>query len=342
MDDPEDEPATPRPWRRALATLGRLRCGPRTGRICQIAGGLLLLVAVLGAGSRLIATTWLPAVVLATFAPYLMAAAPLAGLVLLAGRAGWIALAALVVTVAAISLELPLYVASGGSADGPRLTMLTANVRYGNADAAALVATVRTQHVDVLTVQELTPDEVARLHAAGLDQLLPAHELDARSGAGGVGLWSRYDLVGGAQHSGFTFALVSARLVMRPGSNDGPTVFAAHIIAPIQSGPTRWAQELSRLHGILRTQPAGTVLVGGDFNSTDDHAQFRRLLTGGYHDAADQAGAGTTRSYPADRWFPPLIGIDHVLARGARATRARTVSVRGSDHRGLLVDIVLR
>ena len=356
MDEPGDEtaetgeaaePARPRAFtavRRAFPALRRALVaerGSRAALMAQIAGGLLLFVAVLGVSSRLIATTWLPAVVLATFAPYLMAAAPLAGLVLLAGRAEWIALAALVVTGVAISLELPLYVASGGSSAGPGLTMLTANVRLGNADAAALVATVRKHHVDVLTVQELTPDEVARLQAAGLDELLPAHELDARVGAEGVGLWSRYDLVGGAKHSGFTFALVSARLVMRPGSDDGPTVFAAHIIAPIQSGPGRWAGELNRLHGILRTQPAGAVLVGGDFNSTNDHAQFRRLLTGGYHDAADQSGAGTTRSYPADRWYPPLIGIDHVLTRGARATRARTVSIRGSDHRGLLVNIVL-
>ena len=344
MDD-QDEPARPRWWQRVLAALRRALVaerGSRAALIAQIAGGLLLLVAVVGATSRLIATTWLPAVVLATFAPYLMAAAPLAGLVLLAGRARWIALAALVVTVAAISLELPLYVASGGSAHGPGLTMLTANLRYGDADPAALVATVRDRHVDVLTVQELTSDEVDRLHEAVLDQVLPAHELDARPGAHGVGLWSRYDLANGTRHPGFTFALVSARLVMRPGSEEGPTVFAVHIVAPVASRPTVWARELSRLRDILRAQPAGAVLVGGDFNSTNDHAQFRRLLTGGYHDAADQAGAGTTRSYPADRWYPPLIGIDHVLARGARATRARTVSVRGSDHRGLLVDIVLR
>ena len=65
-------------------------------------------------------------------------------------------------------------------------------------------------------------------------------------------------------------------------------------------------------------------------------AQFRRLLTHGYADAARQAGAGYLASYPTDRWYGPVIGIDHVLVRSAAATSVRTVDLPGSDHRGVL------
>jgi endonuclease/exonuclease/phosphatase (EEP) superfamily protein YafD len=94
---------------------------------------------------------------------------------------------------------------------------------------------------------------------------------------------------------------------------------------------------------VLDGLPAGRpVIVGGDFNATPDVAQFRSVLRTGFADAADQAGAGMTRTYPADRWFPPLIAIDHVLTRGgAVATGVQTVSISGSDHRALLARIAV-
>ena len=40
-------------------------------------------------------------------------------------------------------------------------------------------------------------------------------------------------------------------------------------------------------------------------------------LCDGYHDAAAQAGAGLTRTDPADIFLPPLFAVDHILTRGA-------------------------
>ncbi len=64
-------------------------------------------------------------------------------------------------------------------------------------------------------------------------------------------------------------------------------------------------------------------------------------MTGGYHDAAEQAGAGHTRTYPSDASYPPLIAIDHVLTFDAVATSAKTLTVPGSDHRALLTTIAV-
>lgn len=84
------------------------------------------------------------------------------------------------------------------------------------------------------------------------------------------------------------------------------------------------------------------MIVAGDFNATVDMRPFRDLLGAGYRDAAEQSGAGLTRSFPADSALPPLIGIDHILTRNSTATAARTVRIDGSDHLGLIATVHLR
>ena len=66
---------------------------------------------------------------------------------------------------------------------------------------------------------------------------------------------------------------------------------------------------------------------------------FRRLLDANYRDAAEQAGAGMSRTFPGQRRYPPLIGIDHVLVHLCNASSARRVGLPGSDHLGLISGI---
>jgi endonuclease/exonuclease/phosphatase (EEP) superfamily protein YafD len=82
-------------------------------------------------------------------------------------------------------------------------------------------------------------------------------------------------------------------------------------------------------------------MVGGDLNATAAMREFQRLLRDGYHDAAEQAGAGLTRTHPADIVVPPVFAVDHILTRGCTATSVHAVSVPGSDHRALVSDIVV-
>jgi endonuclease/exonuclease/phosphatase (EEP) superfamily protein YafD len=65
-------------------------------------------------------------------------------------------------------------------------------------------------------------------------------------------------------------------------------------------------------------------------------------LCDGYHDAAAQAGAGLTRTDPADIFLPPLFAVDHILTRGATATPVRTSPLPGSDHRALIAEIAMQ
>lgn len=274
-------------------------------------------------------------VLAAALAPYLMLGA-LLGVLLFAGLRSWGGvLVAVLVAVVAVWTQAPL--CTGGSADGSgrEITVAQANLLFDGADPAALVDAVR--EVDLLTVNELTPAALDGLAAAGLDALLPHRYVSPGRTASGTGIWSRYPLTGTVEFDGFVLNQLGATAEI-PGA--GPvTVFAVHPVPPVY-GIDVWADELDRLRGIVERAPAGRpVVVGGDFNATHDHAQFRRWLTRRLGDAAEQAGAGLLRTYPADKRYPPLVGIDHILLAGGRAHEVRTVALPGADHRAVIARV---
>ena len=311
---------------------------------------------VLGAGLALMALTGVIAhvvpwqqnrlIAVGSGAAYLMAPVPVAAALLLVLRRRLLAGVAIVLTAVVVGLWLPVYVADALPSGGHRLTVLSANLGLGNADPDRVVAVARRADVDVVLLQELTEEATAELHAAGLDELLPHHVTDPRHGAAGVGLWSRHPVADGQTHDGLVFAAVSARLDLGQG-RPSPTVLTVHLPGPWPQPASDWLHDMGRLPHLLddlatRADETGSpVLVGGDFNATYDTAQFRQLLTGGYRDAAEQSGSGSTATYPAGSVVPPVIGIDHVLVRGAVGERVTTVSVPGSDHRALLAVVVL-
>jgi endonuclease/exonuclease/phosphatase (EEP) superfamily protein YafD len=305
----------------------------------------ILFFALIGLCGRLITPHSHAFVILAAFSPYLMAPALVALIVLAIARQKPGALIAILVTLACVLVQSPLYRADGSSIqDSVDVVVLTANLRLGNADPDSLVRSVRDRHVEVLMLQELTASERGALSTAGLDELLPYHVTDARGGAGGTGLWSSFPLSDMQLHPTFHFGLVSARLHI-PRVAGSPLAIAGHMPGLWPESMTDWSLDIGALPKLLQspqsTADGGTVLFGGDFNATYDTAQFRALLTGGYHDATEQSGAGWQATYPADETFPPMIAIDHVLTRHAEARSVHTITVEGSDHRGLLVDIAL-
>ena len=120
---------------------------------------------------------------------------------------------------------------------------------------------------------------------------------------------------------------------------DGPTL--AEVVrdegAQEPERVAAWLRQAADLRGWLaaRDQTIPTV-VAGDFNSVDDHSTMRDLYADGFHSAANLAGAGFVRTWPANRRVPPLIGIDHILVDGRlTATAFSTFEVPGTDHLGV-------
>jgi endonuclease/exonuclease/phosphatase (EEP) superfamily protein YafD len=264
-------------------------------------------------------------------------------MILFAALGSWtVGALAAVLTAATVAVQLPWYV--GGKADaGATVRLVSANLRYGHADPAAVVRLAQ-QHADVFAVQELTPGEAGRLSAAGIDKSFPYRALRARDGPAGVGIWSRYPLQGGTEYDEFWLGLLTAR-VQIPGVSAESTVVVTHMSAPWPEPIRGWRDDLARLGETLQQIGAaahGPVMVAGDLNATPDVLEFRRLLRDGYKDAAEQAGAGLTRTHPADISLPPLFAVDHILTRDCRATSVRTLSVPGSDHRALVAALAVR
>ena len=138
--------------------------------------------------------------------------------------------------------------------------------------------------------------------------------------------------------------MISAHVSI-PDTQQGTVFVATHLPGPWPNDIGPWREEIHSLTATLadiKAQANGrAVIVAGDFNATYDMVPFRNLLTNGFANAAEQSGAGITRTFPADQKLPPLIGIDHILTYNATATDVQTVRVPGSDHLGLLATISL-
>ena len=270
----------------------------------------------------------------------------------------------------------PLFVAADGPSPaptGPALRVMTSNVQFGFADAATVVDLVEEHDIEVLGVQELTPGFHGRLVAEGIEDALPYGVIDARDGASGTGLYSRYpvDEVG----STFTETIPGEHaqptgLVAVPGAPP-VQVTVVHPVPPVlPGGVDSWSATLRALPrpggagaGDPETEAAGYAgadvaagsatdsppdgapdrmhLLIGDFNATVDQPTMRALLRDGYTDAALARGHGWQPTWRA-RNIGPMLTIDHVLVD--RWTAVEDVSVHdvpGSDHRALVAALRL-
>lgn len=305
-------------------------------------GALAFALALAGLVSRYLPVDNEVVLALAAASPYLTVAG-VASMALFAVARRWVAtIVAAAVCVVMIAVLAPRYL--GPETTGVpsvALRVVTANLGMGRADARAMVE-LASAAADVLVVQELTPQAAEAMAAAGLDRVFGHRAIDPRPMADGIGVWSRHPIVGAGSIEGYRMPMLQTQIRV-PGVRFDVSVIAVHLAAPLVQ-PLRWfSDDIARLRETLaalaRAAGSGAVVVAGDFNATYDMRPFRLLLDGGYRDAAEQAGAGLTRSYPGRPWVPSVVGIDHVLLHNCAATQVSTVAVRGSDHRGLVASV---
>jgi endonuclease/exonuclease/phosphatase family metal-dependent hydrolase len=243
---------------------------------------------------------------------------------------------ALLIAVLPRALAGPNPPMSGGIA----LRVMTANLYQGRADPATIVALVREHRVDVLSLQELTPEEVAKLDAAGLRRLLPYRDVDARGGASGTGLFASRPLRRLPQINALGL-MAEPRALVRVDGAPPVEIEAVHPPPPLHAQVGVWQRMLREIPAVERTRPTLRI-VAGDFNATLDHRELRRVLDRGFVDAADATGEGLRTTWPAGRRLPPEITIDHVLIDPRIAARALSVhTVPRSDHRAVIATLEL-
>lgn len=221
---------------------------------------------------------------------------------------------------------------------GQEVTVMSANLLVGRAEAEAVVAAVKAHDVDVLALQELTPDMVRDFERAGLAQVLPHRHFLDEPGGSGSGIASRYPLSPRTLTPPSTLRQAGA-LVDLPGADF--EVLSVHPLPPVvDDGPEGWQRDMA---GLPEREFGGPVRVlAGDFNATLDHVGLRRLLNSGYVDAADEVGEGLTPTWPSGALWPPPVVIDHVLVDGRCPVDAfAVVDVPGSDHRAVVTRFVV-
>jgi endonuclease/exonuclease/phosphatase (EEP) superfamily protein YafD len=220
---------------------------------------------------------------------------------------------------------------------GRALRVMTLNVYAGAADARAVARLVADQRVDVLSLQEVTPEGLAALDAAGLRRSLPRRVDGSAPGARGTAVLSRLPLTE-PRRTVDRSGLVLTSATVRTSAGRPVDVHAVHPPPPLDG---RSHATWRRLLRALPSAGTGRVRVlAGDFNATLDHRELRLVLERGYQDAADVAGEGLRTTWPAGRRFPPELAIDHVLAdRRAAIERVVTRAVPGSDHRAVIADV---
>jgi endonuclease/exonuclease/phosphatase family metal-dependent hydrolase len=225
---------------------------------------------------------------------------------------------------------------------GPTVRIATVSLRRGLVRPGPVIDLVRRLRVDVLSVQELTPRADRRLRAAGLDDLLPAsHVIPARPGsapsASGA-VWTRVPATPAGAVEG-SFEQPTLRLEL-PGARP-VELTAVHTWPPATSARSVriWEDDLAALPAPDRRS---LRVLAGDFNATLDHAALRAVLRRGWTDAAQRAGRGLSWTWRPLRLPGPRLALDHVLVDPRIGVAGvQLVHLAGSDHRALVVDLVL-
>ncbi|MER5888640.1 endonuclease/exonuclease/phosphatase family protein [Streptomyces sp. NPDC001941] len=300
---------------------------------------LVLLLAARAAGLDAGTVLAVP-MVLFPYASVLSALVLVAVLCVRALRGSRLLVAAAVLITAGYAVPLaPRFVPDGpdAPADAPVLRVATLNTHVGAAEAAAVVRLVRDERVDVLALQELTAPGIAALKAAGLDAVLPHHELHPENDSS---LYSRLPLTGGGPLRADTaWPQTTARVAVGGRS---VRLVAVHTYYPLGDAG-RWTRDMAALASTARSSGPDTVFLG-DFNASLDHAPMRDLLsTGRLADAHADLGRAWARTWPAGKGpLPPLVQLDHVLHGPGLATASVSErTVPGTDHRAVVAALAL-
>lgn len=304
---------------------------------------LALLPAVAATALRLVGPTDDTWALAASFVPYLQLGYPLALVLLLVAlvrarrRRVLAVLAVLAVALGGLHLSwtLPLFVPDHRPVVGPSFTLLTQNVYNGAVDVDRLRDTAAD--VDVVVLSETTPGFLSTLQTPAWDRQFPYSLGDDSGPQANTSVFSRFPLTQSSDygHNGFTQWVTTVSV---PGRAPVRLV-AAHPCNPY-CGHGLFAADHALLEGTVRANLSSPLVVAGDLNAINDHAPLVRLRADGLRSATDLVGAGWVPTYPADRAFPPLFPIDHVLVNDQlTVTALRTVHLPGTDHLGLVATV---
>ncbi|MGV9562585.1 endonuclease/exonuclease/phosphatase family protein [Streptomyces sp. NPDC003480] len=322
---------------------GPPRARPRSRRRTAAAWIAWLLLAGIGVvvGCRAAGTDAVtPVPQLLAFLPWLSVPAALALLLSLLARRRT-GLAGAILVLAALAWFTEPYGGAGAPA-GPALTgfrVLTSNVEFGRG-TASLVPAIRRERPDVVFVEECEYHCSATLERAfgGTHGAYPYRRAVDGAGSDGSVILSRFPLTAAPGVPG-TMGMPGA---VADVHGHPVRLQLAHPMPPLPGQLSVWRRELGELRAYAASGDGAPTILAGDFNASQDHAAFRRILDAGLRDGARLSDDARTPSWPART--APLFGvqIDHVLvSRDFSARSAHFLTLSDTDHHALVVDVTL-
>jgi endonuclease/exonuclease/phosphatase family metal-dependent hydrolase len=222
------------------------------------------------------------------------------------------------------------------AAGAARVTVMSANLFEGRADAQELVDTVRSEGVDLLVLEEITPQLLEQMDALGLAELLPERVGQPDYMVAGTMILANKPLTDHVR--------VRTTFQSWQATYDGHTVLGVHPVAPVD--PAGWRADHAAI--LTQAEAAHADLILGDMNATPDHDVMRHLDDAGFRDAAGLSNEGWQPTWPANHvgivpWLGPVIRIDHVLLGDSTASLGtHTVDIQGTDHLALVATLARR
>jgi endonuclease/exonuclease/phosphatase family metal-dependent hydrolase len=242
---------------------------------------------------------------------------------------------------------------------------MSANLWSGGADPDGLARLVESLGVDVLAAQELGADQ-----AQAIADVLPHGVLEPDDRHHGMGIALRHP----ARVDHLQLGYRNARRA-RLGAEDWPELgaelevlnvhLAAPHVSPIGSGFPRRRQQLrdlerylihgdqqadARDEGTGEAEPARPPRPGGsrqvmvgDFNATPVWPVYRRLarlMTDAAVVVAQRQGRAVRATWGPWAGAPRLLRIDHGFVRGVEVEEFQVVTIPGSDHSAVVMDVV--
>ncbi|MFF9902759.1 endonuclease/exonuclease/phosphatase family protein [Streptomyces olivaceus] len=311
------------------------RTGRRFGAWCA---GLLFTGVSVVVGCRVADSDGVtPVPQLLAFLPWLLAPTA-AGLLLTLLARWWTGAVWGVVLLGLLAWFIEPYGRTGEPAGPPvaEVRVLTSNVEFGRG-TDALIGAVRDEKPDLVFVQECeyTCDAALRRELAAD---YPNRRAVEGGGSKGSVILSAFPLTAAPGVPG-TMGMPAAVADVR---GHAVRLQLAHPMPPLPDQVGLWREELDAVRDAAAGDRGAPAVLAGDFNASQDHAAFRRILDTGLHDAARLAGEDRTPSWPA-RTLPAFgTQIDHVLvSEDFAAHGARFLDLADTDHRALVVDLTL-
>lgn len=238
------------------------------------------------------------------------------------------------------------------------LTFMTVNCRYGRADAQEIENFAEKEGVDVLGLQEVSPDLEEKVsHFDSFPYQVSGKESKDDNGGFNMILSRKKPLSSTAS----SIDLSASHCPAIKLNFEGKVLLAAsvHPKSPHRGGEY-WGWGVNHLASFLcflgrevkmprhcpnldlkepkAAKEADFVVIMGDMNSSLDLPSFRAVLRSGMKDSSMDAHTGPHPTFPATwKGWHQILELDHVLhSSGLRSYSVKTKKIPGTDHLALV------